>query len=667
MKKTLILTASLLVATIAALAIALVTVDANRFKPEIVQAVENATGRDLEIAGRIELGVSLVPTLVLNQVTLSNAAWGTQPGMFRAGVIEAWVALLPLLLGELEIRRLELHSVELYLETDAAGLGNWRFGEDVDSEPQDPNTGSARGPALDEVEISDARLTYRDGPSGRVTTMQVASLDISSRGFGQPVGVELDAVVAGHPVEASGTLGGLRWLMRDADYPVDMTVNVDSAQLEIRGRVARPLQGRGIDLAVSLRTDTLADLSGIAGTELPDVGPLLVSGTLIDSDRGYALNGLEFQAGDSDLAGNLVLNLADRPRLEARLYAERFDLAPWLAPRRQAKAGRGKVFSADPLPLAALRALDGEISLDAKAVSTGNATLEDLNARLALDRGHLELDPFSARLADGRLDGTARLDAEDEDEAAELQVDLRAEGLQPGQLPDLRDTLSDATTDVTVEAKGRGSSVSEIMANLDGRLLMKTGPGTLKSTSAATASSDVFLETYRLLNPSATQEQTTRIECGVVHFAIRDGLAITDHGIALATTRMNVIGSGAIDLGSERIDLGFTTQAREGVGISAGQLADLVRLGGTLANPEPTLDTEAAVMTGVAAGAAVATSGLSIVAQGLYDRLTADDTPCETALAMRVRDTRSTGDKAADAVKGVGEAIKGAFDSLFGD
>ena len=55
------------------------------------------------------------------------------------------------------------------------------------------------------------------------------------------------------------------------------------------------------------------------------------------------------------------------------------------------------------------------------------------------------------------------------------------------------------------------------------------------------------------------------------------------------------------------------------------------------------------------------------IQQGLYDRLTADDTPCETALAMRVRDTRSTGDKAADAVKGVGEAIKGAFDSLFGD
>jgi hypothetical protein len=170
-----------------------------------------------------------------------------------------------------------------------------------------------------------------------------------------------------------------------------------------------------------------------------------------------------------------------------------------------------------------------------------------------------------------------------------------------------------------------------------------------------------------MLDPTAVRDARTRLSCAVFHFAIDDGVAITDRGIALATTRMNVIGSGAIDLGSERIDLGFTTQAREGVGISAGQLADLVRLGGTLANPEPTLDTEAAMMTGVAAGAAVATSGLSIVAQGLYDRLTADDTPCETALAMRVRDTRSAGDKAADAVKGVGEAIKGAFDSLFGD
>ena len=49
------------------------TFDANRLKPRIVAAIEQATGRDVAIDGPVRLGLSLRPTLEVDGVKLANA------------------------------------------------------------------------------------------------------------------------------------------------------------------------------------------------------------------------------------------------------------------------------------------------------------------------------------------------------------------------------------------------------------------------------------------------------------------------------------------------------------------------------------------------------------------------------------------------------------------
>src|SRR3546814_8796256 len=69
-----------LVLVIAAAVVAVLTVDVNRFKPQIVAAVENATGRKLEIAEDMKL--SLFPLgVTVKKVSFGNAAWGSRPQM----------------------------------------------------------------------------------------------------------------------------------------------------------------------------------------------------------------------------------------------------------------------------------------------------------------------------------------------------------------------------------------------------------------------------------------------------------------------------------------------------------------------------------------------------------------------------------------------------------
>jgi len=81
----------------------------------------------------------------------------------------------------------------------------------------------------------------------------------------------------------------------------------------------------------------------------------------------------------------------------------------------------------------------------------------------------------------------------------------------------------------------------------------------------------------------------------------------------------------------------------------------------------------AALKAGAGAGAALATGGLSILAQGLLDKSTADEDPCAIALGQKPTKTataseepeKSTTTKAVDAVKDAGSAVSDTIKGWF--
>jgi uncharacterized protein involved in outer membrane biogenesis len=111
----------LVVVLVASLYLFLATYDYNRLKPEITQAVRNATGRELTLGGDIKLGLGFSLALAVKDVKFANAAWGIQPQMLTADRIEAQVRLLPLLHRDVEVKRIALVGVDLLLETDPRG------------------------------------------------------------------------------------------------------------------------------------------------------------------------------------------------------------------------------------------------------------------------------------------------------------------------------------------------------------------------------------------------------------------------------------------------------------------------------------------------------------------------------------------------------------------
>jgi hypothetical protein len=136
------------------------------------------------------------------------------------------------------------------------------------------------------------------------------------------------------------------------------------------------------------------------------------------------------------------------------------------------------------------------------------------------------------------------------------------------------------------------------------------------------------------LNPFRKSSPHTEFECGVAAAGIENGKMVVEP-IAFRTDKLTVLGHGALDLGSEDVDLVWTIKPRSRAGISGGSIANpYIRLGGTLASPRLEMKPLSAVAS---TGAAVATLGLTILSRGVYNRITAEKKVCVDALAKAAK------------------------------
>lgn len=303
----------LLVVAVAAIGIFLATFDANAYKPRIQQAVQDATGRALTLAGPISLRPSLRPTLEVEDVTFANAEWGSRPAMARLGAMEVTLAVLPLIRGEVAIERIVLVEPDILLETDAEGRGNWAFAPRA-AEPAAPAPGAPpaarRAPpqvAVDLLRLERGTVTFRDGQSGETLTLAIPRLEAAVP-VGAPMRLELEVRLDDTAFTVAGTAGPLARLLDPAartPYPVDLTVQVADARIALKGTIAEPMTGKGYDLAVEANVPDLARLA----TAVPGAPPVpaLRGLELAVSARDIGapvpeLRAITLKLGESDLA-----------------------------------------------------------------------------------------------------------------------------------------------------------------------------------------------------------------------------------------------------------------------------------------------------------------------------------------------------------------------------
>lgn len=326
-----------LAALIVAAVVALLAVDVNRFKPQIVAAVENATGRELKIAGDLELSIFPLPAITVKDVTFANAPWGSRPAMATIGEFSAEPDLFALIRQRIKIDRLALENVDLLLEKNRQGQANWNFSPAKPAEsqaPQPPQTTSEesneidRLPVLSNVLLKDIKLAYRNAQTGASNDLLLNKLSIKE-GSGGLLATDLVAVIDGHPVEVTGTLGSLAEMTAPREpWPVKLNITLPGAKAAIDGTIRHPTEAKGYALRITASAPDIAKPAVVAGLTLPSFGPLQFDGRISDEVAGGepGLRDLKLMLGRDDV-GRLMVTGEVRQLLSQRGLALAVDFA----------------------------------------------------------------------------------------------------------------------------------------------------------------------------------------------------------------------------------------------------------------------------------------------------------------------------------------------------
>ncbi len=639
----------LVVLVVLALGGVLASLDFNDMKGLVAEQVKDATGRELVMAGNLDLELSLSPSLTLRDVSFKNAAWGSRPEMAKLAHFSAEVALIPLISSNVEVKRLVLDGLDLILETDAKGQGNWVF-EAGGKAAGEADAGGGALPKVDNVLVKNITVLWRDGQSKESREIKLAKLEATAAGNGK-IALSFAASLAGQTVSGSGQVGAPELLAdTSAPYPVDLELQAAGAKVKVVGGIAKPMEGAGLDLKLEVAGQDLKALGAVLGAELPLGGPYTLKTGPRGSPAMLALDGLALKLAGSDLAGSLKLDLSGaRPGVTAKLASNLIDLTPLMpappakpaktAAAKPAKAGE-RVFPDDPLPLEALSLVDIDLSLSAKTVKARKLALNDLaltlsnaggKAELSLAKARLEKAQLSARLALSGLTGTPRVSTRYKVKALDV-----GKLLKDLEITDLLVLSADASGDLA----GSGGSVRALMAGLSGKADVVAGKGSVASEYVNLMGADLIGE----LMPWAEKKANTEINCVVARWDVKKGMA-TLTGLLADTDKVTVTGKGKIDLGKELLDLTVRPRPKEASLLS---LAAPIDIGGTLAQPSYGLN-KAAVAVGVAglvAGTAINPLGLLIP---LVSGGTGEKNPCVDAASGK-------GGKAAATKKPAGAA-----------
>jgi uncharacterized protein involved in outer membrane biogenesis len=256
----LIAVAAVIVLGVVAGAVLIARFDPNAYKPQIIEAVKRATGRDLALNGKINLKASLSPTIQVEDVAFSNPPGFSRPQMATLQGLELQLGLLPLLSSRIEIDRLVLIHPDILLEIDSGGHPNWQLTPQVS--PAAP--GSTQAPvksgqtstsvSVEAIRIEDGSIAYRDDATGKVTTLGLPKLRATAASPDSPLHIDADAKYNDTAFALSAESGSLSRLQDPAAtsaWPVKLTLTAAGAKLAADGSLTQPLQGKGYNLALS--------------------------------------------------------------------------------------------------------------------------------------------------------------------------------------------------------------------------------------------------------------------------------------------------------------------------------------------------------------------------------------------------------------------------------
>lgn len=581
-----IIAALLLLLLIVAIAVPFL-VPLSAYKAELASRVREATGRDLLIAG--EMRATVFPNLGIRaeKVALSNPRGFADASMAEIEALTLEVAFLPLLSGDVQVKRFILQKPVIRLEVNAAGKPNWDFSPRqvaalfeanpsaagglsfVSNAYAAPAANPAAAPAkasisalknlsLEAMSIENGTVSYFDQRSRQRQTVTGLNLDAALPGMNSALTLAGEALVNERNVAFSLKADAPLKLSQGGESPVSLEVKAKSLmQLEFKGNASLT----GAKGAFEFDSPSLPKLSAWLGSDMGWRGntalSFAVKGNLSCDMSRCALGGGDLALDALRAKGDMAASFGGSvPSIQAKLAAGALDLTPYLMtadaggnervfafiPAAHAQSG-GTGWSQERIDLSGLRALNAYIAITAESLRLPQLTVDKLVADANIRSGVLALDVPQAGIFGGAVKLNMRADGNGDVPAIDSRGSfsgIRAEKALPALTGN--DRLSGAAQG-EFNLSGRGASQAQIISALSGN-------GSLRFTDGAIKGIDIPGMVRNIKSAFSGEaggsQKTDFSELGGT-FAISQGI-LRNNDLAMKAPLMRLKGAGTVDL-----------------------------------------------------------------------------------------------------------------------
>jgi len=407
------------------------SIDWSEYEEPIVSAVRDVTGREMHFSGSLKVNIGLSPSISANGVTLQNAEWADRNEMLSLKHAEAHLKLLPLIYGQVELSRLEIIGLDILLETNQLGKGNWEFGLAGGDQPAANNSEPVpisdeedllSGAFLKKAVIKNSTIEYKHGMTGESQRLSIEKFTAKMDSASAPLVIDLQATHDTEPVALAGKIAGITGLLADKPLELDLTVKMMGATLAVEGTIEKPLEADGIEMAVNMSGDSMSRLAEAAGETVSDFGAYDINATVVGNTETIAI--LDIVAGLEAAGATIKVTGAVQDMISQQ--------------------GIDVVISAKGPSLSALIGLAKSDAPDSGAFSvTANITGANNQFKVA----NLQIS-----FADMQIDG--KLTANVADEPLQLEATLHSPRIDLNRLLPTDDSAESFSTDMTSEQPG---------------------------------------------------------------------------------------------------------------------------------------------------------------------------------------------------------------------
>lgn len=566
------------------------SVNTERNKTAIQDAVLSNTGYELTIAG--DMSVNLFPTmgLTINDVRFRNPDFNQELASTSAAVLA--VDARALLRGEIYIRELSADDFHINVYTDAEGRNIWSVNDQPDyseveedfastdtaSESSDQDIVSL---SFERIRIANASIDIQNLQQGLRYSINNLDIDSSDTNIeGRPFGIDLNFSFLNNGMSAPLPMGLRSTITADlnngnikvADINFSITPLLVSGNLSVTDlnndlAYQGSLESNNFDVLGLLQTLGYAEAPEEFSGEITSTQDFGFNLDLSGDGSQVSLNEFTATLGSTNIQANGDIRFATDfvpTNVRYEVITSSIDFSPFTPTESTAtdeEVAENELAAAAPqpqrgndieLPFDTLQSFNVLGSVSIESITANDLVVRDVNLFTNVEDGVLDIELQPTGLYNGQAQGLLRIDSRGDDAILETQLILNQ--LNIVEFAPAISRLNTVTGQLDVEASyaATGSTTNELLGSLNG----STSFAVTENTADIGLIKQVFTAIAALSPTGESIQQWPDVirfsELGG-YISLEDG--ITDNQeVALRMDNVDVSGTGGIDLDAGTFD-----------------------------------------------------------------------------------------------------------------